>query len=140
MLQKIKTQIETKVNNLLSSNSIQDIVRCNVDILHSIYNPCIKVAFYSKSFDKPKESASQAKKDAYNASVAKLEGAKGKVQGVIFNLTSFNKDVFNLTNARGNGLTLNSIEPLTDIGYGGFAVNLEPKGLTKSLYNELKTK
>lgn len=142
MLKKIQTKIQTRVDAEIAATvpSLNwTLIKAEVHIEHSINTPCFKVVFSPVAVEEPASSATKALQDKWKKFLKEQDKAQSYVHAIIFTLTNFSKDTFKLTNDAGAGLVLKEpIDPITSTNYGGFAVTLEAKDLTKEVYDQLK--
>ena len=140
MLKKIQTQIQERVDAEIAAVVPVlewELIKAIVYIERSIETPCFKIIFTPGNAIPPAKDATAALKKKWDKYKVAQEMAQSLVHGMIFTLTNFAKDTFQLTNNDGAGLIFEKIDAITGIGYGGFAVTLKANKLTKEVYDEL---
>ena len=140
MLTKLQTKIQERVDAEITSVTPRlewEIIKSKVFIEHSLEKPCFKVYFSPVNVDKPADNAAKTKRDGWVKWDAVRRDAKSYVHAIIFNLTNFSKDTFELVNDKGAGLVLEKIDPIDRPDYGGFAITMEANNLTKDVFEDL---
>lgn len=140
MLKKIQTQIQTRVDAEIAAvvpALAWKLIKASVTIERSTDSPVFNVIFSPEDVKKPADNAAQALKAKWAKFETAQADAQSMVHAIIFKLATFAKDTFKLTNDAGAGLVFDKINPISSVDYGGFSVILQPKDLTKELYDEL---
>lgn len=141
MLKKIQNQIQTRVDAEIADTVptlTWPLIKAMVHIEYSLERPCFKVIFYPVDVEEPADDATKAVQDKWKKFLQAKNNEQSLVNAMVFSLTRFAKDSFDLTNSAGAGLVFKRVEAITNAALGGFAVTLEAKDLTNTVYNQLK--